>query len=341
MTIIFVLSVVMHNMKILVSPLDWGLGHATRLVPIIRKRLAEGCEVVIAGSGLSLRLLRMEFPELECATLKSFSPRFSSHVPQWLMIMLQTPLFLLYILYERWQTASIVRRYNIEEIISDNRYGVRSSYCKSSIITHQLSPLPWRGSSVFVNTIISRIIGQWISQFDECWIPDDEACLSGRLSVSKFVRSNIIYIGMQSRLSAVDIRERDDVDVLAMISGPEPQRSDFERQILTVAAASERRFLLVNGTMSETRVQRGNVTIIGSATAEEMASYIKSARTIICRSGYSSLMDLMVLGRRAILVPTPGQAEQEYLAERCKAMGFDSVEQRNFVLFCEKKLRDL
>ncbi|MBP5418962.1 MAG: hypothetical protein J6Y72_04050 [Bacteroidales bacterium] len=331
-------------MRILVSPLDWGLGHATRLIPIIRSLLAKGDEVVVAGSGSSLQLLRSEFPLLECVPLRSFSPKFSSNLPQWIMISLQVPKFLICMYVEHYRTEQIVRKMHIDEIISDNRYGVCSSLCKSSIITHQLSPLPWRGSSYIVNSIISRIVGRWISRFDECLIPDyasDGNGLSGRLSVSQYVKCKTTCIGLQSRLVDDDHNRHENIDVLALISGPEPQRSILEQLVLTVAKHSRREFLVVNGTITAIDKVCDNVRIVGSPSAAELKAYIKSAKTIICRSGYSTLMDLMLMGRRAILVPTPGQAEQEYLAERCKDIGFDSVEQRNFILFCEKKNRDL
>ena len=327
-------------MRILATPLDWGLGHSTRLIPIIERHIEAGDEVLIAGSGRSLKLLRSVFPELKVLKLRSFSPRFSSIFGQWLMIALQSPIFLLYIYYERISTWRIVRKYGIDEIISDNRYGVRSSRCRSSIITHQLSPIPWSGSSGLINKLLSKIIGRWISRFDVCLVPDfasDGKGLSGRLSVSKYVSCPIEYIGMLSRLSAVEASDNVQVDVLAIISGPEPQRTEFEHLLLLLSKNNNRKYLIINGKVNGCQQKFDNVTIVGNAMARELASYIKSARTIICRSGYSTLMDLMTLDRRAILVPTPGQAEQEYLAERCKEFGFESVEQKNFVDFCTQK----
>ena len=319
-------------MNILVSPLDWGLGHATRVTSVIRQRLAEGHRVIIAGSGASLDLLSLEFPQLTTVQLPSFSPRFSKYAHQVQALAVQIPAFLRSIHDEYLATRRIVEEHAIDEIISDNRYGVRSERCKSVIIAHQLRP---RISSLCprpVEQMLAATLGQMLQKFDECHIPDIAPYpdgLAGELAKPLGTKLNIKYIGLMSRLPHDNLEHIPGVDTLCIVSGPEPQRSIFEQRLTEHFAGRPGRCVIVQGKPGRSEVREvGNIRLVPHCDAHTLASLISSAGIIVCRSGYSSVMDLYSLGKRAVLVPTPGQPEQEYLASHLVNFGFSYVTQK-------------
>lgn len=323
-------------MKILVSALDWGLGHATRIEPIINYLEDNGHSVVIAGSGNSLQLLKRDFPNLECAELQSFSPWFFKHLPQWLAIAIQVPNFLLSIKKEYKLTQSLLNKYDIDIIISDNRYGVRSEKCKSYIITHQTSPKISSWCPHWFEKILSKRLCKYINKFDECLIPDKEPApngLSGILSDTQYVTTSIRYIGYLSRLSlAKGECMTNNVKWLAIVSGPEPQRTLLEKSISNFFKQKDGRRVIIQGLANKHESNTiDGIEYISHCSPTELKSLIKNADNIICRSGYSTLMDLLTLNKKALLIPTPGQAEQEYLAIRAKELDFEIEAQKGFI----------
>jgi predicted glycosyltransferase len=197
-------------------------------------------------------------------------------------------------------------------VISDNRYGCWNRKVKSIFITHQLMV-----KSPFAENILHRMISSYISKFDECWIPDHPGPnnLSGDLSHKFKVPSNAFYVGPLSRLKPKDTGSFK-FKILAIISGPEPQRSIFERLISEQLFNSGLKCMMVFGLPEEIQKaeHKGNILMINHLNSEEMQDAIASSEIIIARSGYSTIMDLSVMNKKAIFIPTPGQTEQEYLA---------------------------
>lgn len=303
-----------HVKKVLIAPLDWGLGHATRCIPIIKELLSRKCEVQIASSGSSLDLLKKEFPDLKFHSLAPYQPEYSDSIPFVLKIILQLPKFLKTINKEHRQVEGIVLREKIDLIISDNRYGCWNKNVKSVLITHQLTILlsfPWK----IFSGIVNHFNQQRISKFDLCWVPDFENGLTGKLSHSKKVKRK--FIGMLSRFERKESPIR--FDVLAIASGPEPQRSLLEAKLRERLAKSGLKYFLVKGNLKEEINQLPNeVTHLAS---QELNESVCSSDIVICRSGYSSIMDLWKLGKKVIFIPTPGQTEQEYLADELMKKG--------------------
>ncbi|MCQ2227574.1 MAG: hypothetical protein MJZ01_06690 [Bacteroidales bacterium] len=316
-------------MRILVSPLDWGLGHASRLSPVVQHYLSNGDEVVIAGQGRSLMLLQSDFPTLKNLQLKSFSPRFCKKAPQWLAISLQLPVFFWRIISEYRETRKIVANENIDLIISDNRYGVRSRQCKSILITHQLSPKAASWAPVWFNTVLARGIAWFANSFDEIWIPDEKPFpdgLAGDLANPRFIKTKVKTIGLLSRLKASGITTHN-ISHLAIISGPEPQRTIFENKIASLFQKKNGPKVIIRGiTENQCESEENGIKMINSANPEQLSELISAAENIYCRSGYSTIMDLRALGRQAFLCPTPGQAEQEYLCKRMTGPNFQKLE---------------
>lgn len=329
-------------MRILVSPLDWGLGHATRSVPIIRRLLKKGHEVDIAGSGRSIALLQQEFPDLQCFELKSFSPKFFHGNAQWLAIALQVPKFLIAIFSEKRATQTLVNQRGYDAIISDNRYGVRDRRCRSILVTHQLSPRIAKHCPAFLERILAYAICGLANKFDYCLVPDIQLFptgLVGELSRPRRLKIPIHAIGILSRLNCNEAKQITSINWLSILSGPEPQRTIFENLILEQFKRLSGKRVIVRGVaekMEHTEID--GIELLSHCDAPTLSTLIQNSRVIVCRSGYSTIMDLVSMKKTALLVPTPGQAEQEYLAVRMQEFGFKTCEQN---LLCVSDLSAL
>lgn len=301
-----------HRKKILVAPLNWGLGHATRCIPIIGGLLSRNFQPILAGDGMSLDLLRKEFPDLKSYVLPGIEIHYPSQGNLFrLRLLSQTPKLLSNISKERKRVEEIHEIEGLCGIISDNRFGVRSDDVPSVFITHQLNVLS--GSTTFFSTLWHQRI---ISKFNECWVPDfEEKGLAGRLSHLNTPNDRVKYIGPQSRLSALGKEKK--WDLLFLLSGPEPQRSIFEEKIIRELQGHGGNNLIVRGIVEEkqTRRQKEDYALVNFMQHKEIQDAIDQSHLIISRSGYSTLMDLHAMEARAFFVPTPGQYEQEYLAK--------------------------
>ena len=321
-------------MKILVAPLNWGLGHASRCVPLIRHLQEEGHEVILGGDGESLTLLRKHFPKLRYTYLAPLNLRYSAGKHQvWAMLKALPQLFF-WSLKDHAMLKALLREEPIDQVISDNRFGLYHN--RKSIIdnrnteciymTHQLHIMLPKGLR-WAEGIASRMHARIYARYNKVWVPDYEEIeksLAGELSHSTFniQHSTLIeYIGPLSRFqkqSPITNHQSPIFDVVAVLSGLEPQRTLLEQKIIARYSNTEERVLIVQGLMHRpnTRIKRGNTTIVPSMTDAELVPAMLGANHIIARSGYSTIMDLDALGlmQKAELIPTPGQPEQEYLA---------------------------
>jgi len=296
---------------ILVCPLDWGLGHATRCIPLINYFLKCGKRVSIAGNGHSLALLKIEFPEINFFELPNYNIKYPKRGNHFLLKMgLQSNKILKAITKEHRCIRDLVRKNEIDMILSDNRFGCFSKNCRSVFMTHQVNMALPEGMNWF-----NKINAQLISRFNELWIPDFEGPenLSGKLSHRKNINAN--YIGVLSRFSRPLGAVKMCYDLLAIVSGPEPQRTMFEEKIRQVMQRSSLKCALLRGIPGNSEKQKfGRIDLWDHLPFQELNGLINKSNVVICRAGYSSIMDLFHLEKRAILVPTPGQTEQEYLA---------------------------
>ena len=308
----------MHKKRILVAALNWGLGHATRCIPIIHALEKNGFIPVIASDGPALLLLKKEFPRLDHHELPSYNIRYSKRSELLkLKLLLRTPEILEAISKENKQTADIVN-YDISGIISDSRFGVRHPRIWNVFITHQLTVLS--GSTTYFSTKLHQ---NYLQKFDESWIPDSAGPknLSGILGHAENFQHQSKYIGALSRFQKKNAPIA--YDILLLLSGPEPQRSLLERIFLKEFAESDKKILLVRGVMEENEIleAESNIKIVDYLLSEALEHAINSSELIIARSGYSTIMDLSRMEKRAFFIPTPGQYEQEYLAARLKSLG--------------------
>jgi uncharacterized protein (TIGR00661 family) len=318
--------------KVLVAPLDWGLGHATRCMRIIRELEKRNCDLIIASSGNALRLLQEEFPHLETFALPGYDPKYPSGGSMVLKMILQIPRFLRIIEKEHQALRQIIVSKKIDVVISDNRYGCWSPQVPSVLITHQSNiQMPKRFG--WLGGFVRNLNEQQMAKFTECWIPDyQNSVLSGELSSFDEIRNvKAKFIGPLSRFRKPTTTEIE-FDVLAIFSGPEPQRTILEKIVTEQIVSSDYRFVIVRGIPGpESATSSPNVYEF--LTTEKLQDVIARSAVIISRSGYSTIMDLSALEKKAILIPTPGQTEQEYLAKILKEKKIAySVSQHQFNL---------
>jgi len=314
--------------KILVAPLNWGIGHATRCIPIINILKEQGFTTIIMASGRSLELLSKEFPNDKIIKLTDYNISYSTFLPMSLNILLQIPKILYRIYLENRQLDSIINDFKIDGIISDNRYGLYSKKIPSVFITHQLEI-----QSKYLKKLIQKINYYFINKFTKCWIPDyPKDGLAGDLSHPKKNQLDHEYIGPLSRFVIKPSNLK--YDIIALVSGPEPQRSIFENLLIKALKDKTLKSLLLQGKPGKKFSKKiNNLTIMSHLKGTELNQAILDSNIIICRSGYSTIMDLITLEKNATLIPTPGQTEQEYLARfLADTKLFNYQEQSNFNL---------
>lgn len=300
--------------RILVAPLDWGLGHTTRCIPIINELLLQNCEVFIAAEGASEVILREEFKTATFLPLKGYRIRYTNHrFLQW-GLLVRLPRVMLTVHYEHRWLQNIIKDLRIDGVISDNRFGLHNKKVPCIYITHQLLI---KTGNWLTCKIAQKIHWHFIKKFNACWVPDDEHNgLAGDLSHPPSLPPNTKYIGPLSRFEKLtDIIK--EYDCLVTLSGPEPQRSLFEEIILHELKNIEGKILLVRGLpgIREKRsVDNASVQIENHFPAADLNRMIQRAQVVVSRSGYTTIMDLVKIRQKSILVPTPGQTEQEYLA---------------------------
>lgn len=320
--------------RVLITPLDWGLGHATRCIPVIRELQLQGCEVFLAGSGDSLEVLSQEFPQLRTFILPGYRPRYSHYGPMVWTMALQLPRFMRVISAEHTAITHIVEKEKIALVISDNRYGCWSGKVPSVFITHQSNILMPRRFG-WLQHVVRRLNDRMINRFHTCWIPDhpgDRSLAGGLISFGKSgIHIKKEYIGWLSRFEARP-GAGTKYDVVAVFSGPEPQRTVLESIVMEQLKKSGLNYRAVRGLPAISN-QPADGRISNFLPSDRLQQELEAADLVIARSGFSTVMDLQALGKKAIFIPTPGQTEQEYLARRLMEKGIAySMRQDEFKL---------
>jgi len=323
--------------RILVAPLNWGLGHATRCIPIIKALINNSYIPVIASDGVALSLLKKEFPNLSSIELPPYNITYTKNGKYFKLKMLKnSPNLIKAIKAEKKAIKHIVENNGIDGIISDNRLGVYSKKVPSVFITHQLNVLS--GTTTWLST---KIHEKFIKKFNICWVPDMEGILnlSGKLGHTNTFGIPVKYIGALSRFENKKINIIN--DVLIILSGPEPQRTLLEEKLLLEFKNYTGKVIFVKGIMEKEQTIQvlGNMTIYNFMTSQLLEKTINESALIISRSGYTTIMDLAKLNKKAFFIPTPGQFEQEYLAKRLTELNLvPSCKQKEFSL---DKLKDI
>ncbi len=307
-----------YKKNILVAPLNWGLGHASRCVPIINKLLKEGFNPIIASDGNALLFLQKEFPNLVSIELPSYDLQYPSNGKfMFWKLLSQVPKIKTAVKKEKRILDQIISEYNIKGIISDNRFGIYSDTVPAAYITHQLNIIAGLFSS-----IINRVHFSIIRQFKACWVPDfsnRDLSLAGELSQANL---KVKYIGPMSRFKPFK-QSLYKWDVLVLVSGLEPLRTTFETEMIKRFKHSNNKVLVVRGVPSSKDhnrvIKKDNLFVVDCLFGSELESIIQESELVIARSGYSTIMDLFAMGKKVFFIPTDGQTEQEYLAKHLEA----------------------
>jgi uncharacterized protein (TIGR00661 family) len=320
--------------RILVCPLDWGLGHATRCIPLIFSYLEQGHQVLLAGSGPSLQVLKQTFPQLPVVDFPSFTLQYSRGSSQIWAVLKAMPRLVRHTYWEHKHLPMLIQQYGITQVLSDNRFGLFCKQVPCYYLTHQLHiklPRPFG----FLESLVARLHRSVIHRYTACFVPDFEDLshsLAGELSHPKRLPNRVQYIGPLTRFSLSESSPAPAINTsktltVAVLSGVEPQRSIFEKYLLdSLQLEPAQRVVLVQGKPTENKPMQlhGKVEVYASLPTQDLRQLLLQATHIICRSGYSTVMDLHALGKLSVTtwVPTPGQPEQEYLATYLRTKDF-------------------
>lgn len=322
--------------NILICPLEWGFGHAARMIPLAEKLLEMNFNIIFGAGEKHLDFLRDEMPGLTYINFPGFRPSYSRFLPQHTIIFLKIPLLLYSTIREHIKLKKIINEYCVDIVISDNRFGLWNKNIRTVYVTHQLViPFP-RFFSIFefVGVYLHR---QIISKYSLCFIPDlpGDMNLTGRLSHNVKIPPNIRYIGILSRFSGLpsssDSPAANFRHNTAILSGPEPQRGILEKKIINILEKKEYPGIIFGCKPDQSKgmIRSGNIIYYNHLNRQAMKEIISCSEMIIARSGYTTIMELVSLNCSALLIPTPGQTEQEYLAGYIAGKGwFSTISQK-------------
>lgn len=306
------------NLTILFAPLDWGLGHVTRCIPLVQYFIANDFNVLMAVNQSQKKIIQNENIDVEFVELNGYNIKYSRNsFLTYVRILLQIPKLFKAIKNEnKWLNNFCLNR-KVDMIISDNRYGFYHQKIFSVFITHQLQI---QTGNQLGNWILQKMNYKLIQNFNECWIPDfrnSKKNIAGKLSHPKiFPKIPIQFLGLLTRFNREN-NQANDGSILIILSGPEPQRTILEKKVLADIITIKTNTILVRGVLQENEIEGSNelVTIINFCETHQLERLVLKAEYIICRSGYSSLMDYLFLKKKMLLIPTSGQTEQKYLAQ--------------------------
>ncbi len=298
-------SFLKQKKTIFICVLNWGLGHATRMIPIIDACIDNGSKVIICSDGQALLFLKKTYPSQSFESLDAYNVKYAKY---WnaLYLIVQSWKIPYAISKENKTLSILIKKHKPDLILSDNRYGCYSKDIRSILITHQ--------THLFVNKwygfLPNAYLNKCLSKFQEIWIPDNEQqTLSGRLSDCK--HPNVHFIGPLSRLQKKQAKKT--TDLLIILSGIEPQRSLLEKELQALYLEKDYSVKWIRGTSKRVSKHSPKIEVVDLAQSQLVNRWINDSKLVITRCGYSSVMDLVCMKQKAILIPTPGQQEQEYL----------------------------
>jgi len=318
-------------MKIIYGVCSWGLGHATRSLPVIRKLIEEGNDLAIISNGRALELLKKELgKDIEYFDIQDYPMLLSENSRQFMAkSVIYWPAFIKRMESGLQKLQKILENRKCDKIISDGRYDIYSRKIPSFFISHQIrimNPLRIkmfeRGSEIFNLFFFKRFAGVIVPDYKE----DD---LSGDLShnLHRIDENKLHYVGVLSDFKKKKTKK--DIDYLISLSGPEPQRTLLENKLFSQIDNLTGKIVVTLGTTEKNqKLNKNNIQIYSFLKKEGRIDFLNKTKLVVSRSGYSTIMDLAVIGTKALLIPTPGQIEQEYLGQYHNKKGtFYSVNQ--------------
>lgn len=321
-------------MRVLFGVCSWGLGHATRDLPLLRRMIKAGHTLTLVGIGRSLDLLKDELKDA-CSyfTIPDSSSVYSERDFSVTRFLSYFPIYMSEIVQEHSQIKKLIKREKYERIISDNRYGVYNKEIPSYLISHQLRFIAPGRVKLFEMATEGFNYSFFKYNFSKFLVPDyKEDPLSGDLShnLKYFKEKRIEYLGVLSDLKKRETAE--DIDYFISLSGPEPQRTILEKKIFEQAPLLKGKVVIALGKPEDPRDETANhLRVFGYLGRKRQEEIMNRSKLVITRPGYTTIMELSLLGKRALFIPTPGQTEQVYLAEYHK-------KRRNFYCVGQDKL---
>lgn len=310
--------------KILIAPMDWGLGHTTRCIPIAQHFHKLGHTIFFAGNNIQQQLFEASCPFATSIFLDGYNVKYPSKGSLFMLKMvMQLPKIATTIKQEHTWLRQQMRMHHFDIILSDNRYGLYHEDAKNILITHQLNI---QTGTRLGNWVIKEKTKKLINHFQECWLVDAEECnLASYLSEHIALKIPTRNIGWLSQFQYNQEETAHPLDgkpyILAVLSGPEPMRTQFQKSLLgQMAKMPELQFVMISGMQQTIPQHANNIHFITLADQFVLKQYMQHCSGIICRSGYSSIMDIICLQKPAFFVPTPGQTEQEILAEHLSGL---------------------
>ena len=311
------------------------MGHAARMIPLARKLQEMNNNVIIASGEEHLSMFRSELSGLSYIIFPGFKPGYSRFLPQYISLFFKIPVLLYHIIVEHHRLKKIIAKYDVDIIISDNRFGLWNMKVTSVYVTH-MPLIPFPKHLKFLEPIGVLLHREIIKKYSLCFIPDlpGDMNLTGRLSHGIKLPGNVRYIGILSRFINTDQPLNENAVKFhhntVILSGPEPQREILKQKLVTLLKDKEPITVMFEGKPGKRGeiATNGNITFYSHLSAFQMKEIISGSENIITRSGYSTIMELVSLNCTALIIPTPGQTEQEYLAEYLSEKGwFYSVSQ--------------
>jgi uncharacterized protein (TIGR00661 family) len=307
-----------RDKTVIVAPLDWGMGHATRCISLIKQLLRQKNKVVFAGTNIQVELLSKDFPEIIAEIIAGYNVTLDSHKPTYLQMIRQFGKLRQIVHKESSIAKRLVEKYHADIVVSDNRYGFLTNSTMNVIITHQLQvPVP------MLKEFVNKRIRKHIESFDYCWVPDEEKSpICGEMIQPK-LKIPKIFIGHLNRFENLDLEK--EFDYLFLISGPEPERTHFTNHLLNLSEGNKRCCFVAPFPVNHLNY------LINPSTAE-LNHLINKSEVVVSRAGYTTIMEMIALNKKAVLIPTKGQYEQEYLANIVAAENLDFKDLDDLVL---------
>lgn len=309
----------MKGKRLIVSPLDWGLGHASRMIPVI-KHLSANNKVYIVCGKKNEYFFKSELPDIEVFTIYNLEINYFKKGVSFFNLLLLIFKVAFNSFYEHFAVKKIIKKYNINAVFSDNRYGLLFKGVECYFFTHQIFIILPKKIG-FLENFVHICFTKYLSKFDKCFIPDFETGfgVSGILSDKKPLNPlKFKRIGILSRFNGLELKKLNvEFDFLVLLSGCENQRTILENILIEKFSKSNKKVHLVRGGKNLKPLNCSkNIKVTDVLTGDDLLTALSTCKTVVCRSGYSTVCDLIALKKSGILVATPGQTEQEYLAER-------------------------
>ena len=295
------------NQVILISALDWGFGHTTRCVSLIKHLLAYNNQIIFAGNAAQVEFIQNEFPSINTQLMEGYNIELSSTQSTYWQIGKQLSKLTNAIKKEKRWVDDYVSKNKVNLIISDNRYGFKSSKVKSVFMGHQLNVYVPR-----FRKLVNKKLSQYINQFNECWVVDDKQLnLAGELSSTKYISIPTHYIGLLNRFEKQNL---DMVyDYLIIISGAYPENEQFLKSVEDYFSLKSDSLVVISTVKSKQPIK--NAEYYYYPNTKILNQLINQSKIVVAKLGYTTLMEMVSLQKECILMPTKGQFEQEYLGK--------------------------